>query len=302
MYSYDDLLLFTKVVEFGNFTHTAKMLKVSHTTVSRRIKNLEQQLGVTLLRMSATSFEVTSIGQQIHDTFIEDSRHIDERVRNIIKTKREPQGALNILLPIIMPLRLITPYIPLFYRKYPKINLNFCFQNKEIDLIKEGFDIAILNHIPKQQNQTIKNIFNSQAKLYCTAMYAEKYGIPQNPEDLADHLVVGHMLDGYIIPHNISLTHVITGEILIVPMPKKITSNNGSHNYQLLQSNEVIAGVLDHELNNEQTSKLVPVLENYHIGEIRYYLLRHPKENDHKAILFCEFIEECLKAAMTKNN
>ena len=56
MYSYDDLFIFVKVVEIGSFINTAKLLKVSHTTISRRIRELEHALGIKLLRVDKTSY------------------------------------------------------------------------------------------------------------------------------------------------------------------------------------------------------------------------------------------------------
>lgn len=297
MYSYDDLFLFTKVVEIGSFIHTAKMLKISHTTISRRIKNLEEQLGVALLRVNTKNFEPTQIGLRIYESLKNQANTVDDIIEEVIDHQKEPQGTLNVIFPSAMALDSITPYIPKFLRKYPKINLNINYNNKEVDLIREGIDVAIINHMPKQQNQKIKHIYSIMALLYCTKDYAEKYGVPKHPDELANHLVTGYISDDYSISSNLSLTNTNTDEVVIIPMPKRITSNNALHNIRLMESGEVIAALLDNiDLSHYRFGDLVPVLPEYHLMQLRYYLIRHPNHNELKVQVFCKFLEEQLKA------
>lgn len=296
MYSYDDLFLFAKVAEIGSFIHTAKILKISHTTISRRIKNLENRLGVTLLRVNTKNFELTAIGQQIYEALKNQVDSVDNAIENILEYQKEPQGTLHVLLPTVMALDLITPQIPLFLRQYPKINLKLSYKNKEIDMIKEGIDIAILNHLPRQQNQKIRNIFSAQALLFCTQEYADKYGIPSSPQELENHLVTGYLQNDYNLPTNVSLTHKTSGEVIVIPMPKRLSSDSGLHNLRMMESGEVIAGVFDYIALNDINHNLVAVLPDYQLFTVKYYLLRHPQHDDLKIQVFCQFLDECFKS------
>ncbi len=303
MYSFDDLFLFSQIVEIGSYVHTAKKLKLNETTVGRRIKNLEQSLNVKLINMTTKHFEVTDFGKQIYSAIKNrdiNMDHLVEVIDGILKSKLYPKGTINVVLPNVLALELITPKIPEFLDKHPQISLNVLYQNKEIDLIKDGIDIAILNHIPKRQTQIIKHIFSSEVKLFCTKKYADQYGVPNTPQDLSLHRVIGYINDDYSIDKYYPLTNTQTGEVIITPMPKIITTNSTIHNMQLLQTNKVIVALLcDLELENVMklnNIELINVLPEYQISRKDYYLLRHPTaRNDLKIQLFCDFLEQCLR-------
>lgn len=303
MYSFDDLFLFAQVVEIGSYLHTAKKLKISETTIGRRIKNLESSLNVKLIHMTTKHFEVTEVGKQIYSAIKNraiNMEHLIEVIDDILKSKLDPQGTINLVLPPVLAFELITPKIPEFLDQYPKINLNIFYQNKDLDLIKDGIDIAIINHIPKLQSQTIKNVFSSEAKLFCTKKYANEYGVPKTPQELNLHRVTGYINDDYSVDKNLPITHIKTGEIIVIPMPKKITTNNSLHNIQLLYSNKVICALLCdldlEKINNINETELIHVLPDYLIKKKNYYLIRHPTaRNDLKIQLLCDFLEQCLK-------
>lgn len=265
---------------------------MSQSTISRRIKNLEGQLGVILIRRSTKQFELTDVGLEIYQTFkgrIDDFGNV---IANIVQKKQEPSGTIKVVLPPVLSLDLITPHLPKFLIKYPKINLDICYSNMEIDLIQNGFDLAVINHIPKQQTQKIRNIYNVKGCLYCTPKYAKKYGIPKKPEDLHKHLVTGLMMEDFTIPNQAELIHKKTGRITVIDMPRRITVNNAIHAQKLMESNEVI-GVLRYF--DEMKGNIISILPNYYLYNANYYLIRHPNENDIKNKLFCDFLESLLK-------
>ena len=102
MYSYDDLFLFAKVVEVGSFIHTSKLLNTTHTTISRRIKTLEEQLGVTLLKVDTRNFEITEIGKRVYASIKNEAGMVDEKIKNIVEQQNEPTGMIKVQLPIAM--------------------------------------------------------------------------------------------------------------------------------------------------------------------------------------------------------
>ncbi len=293
MYSYDDIFLFVKTIEIGNFINTAKLLKVSQSTISKRIKDLESTLGVTLIRRTTKSFEMTEVGNIIYNYFKDKVQEFDQAMIEFTGKNPVPQGTLNVLLPSVMAFNLITPVLPKFLLKYPKVNLNIYYQNTEIDLIKDGFDVAILNHLPRQQSQKIKSIFRADVKLYCSQSYAKKYGLPTSLEDLENHLVAGYILDDHTIPTHLSFTEIKTGEVTVINMPKRITTNNALHNVQLLKTDEVIVALLDNIIDNE--NEFISVLPEYSVTDITFYMLRHPYSNDITSQVFCEFLDTHLR-------
>ncbi len=298
MYDINDLLLFVKVVEIGSFFHTAQLLKISHPTVARRIKNLEKQLNITLLHVSTREFEVTEIGKQVYNLIKEQMLTVDElfnELELITKTKHEPRGDVRISLPVLMSMNLISPHIPKFLLKYPHINLVISYLNVQIDLIRGGYDMAIVSYIPNQLDLKIKHVYTEAMKLYCTKDYAQKYGIPKTPEELSKHLVTGYMLIDQTIPNTLAITNIKTGENTVINMPHRIIINSALHSFKYLFSNEVICATyatIDPILNSDL---IIPVLPEFQTNQIKYYMVLHPQGSDLKTKLVCEFLEECLK-------
>lgn len=301
MYSFDDLFLFAQVVEIGSYLHTAKKLKISETTIARRIKNLEDSLNIKLFHLTTKHFEVTSLGAQIFDAIKDPSNNLDrlvESIDRIIVTRLEPHGTVILALPPVIALELITPNIPDFLENNPKINLNIIYQNKTIDLVRDGVDVAIVNHVPKQQSQTIKNVFTDGAKLYCTSEYARKFGVPNTLQELGDHLVTGYLNDDYSVEDDVHIFNIKTGKSEVIPMPRRLVTNSGFHNIRLLYTNKVICGLLSNhsDLEFQTGGDIIHVLPDYMFAKTNFYLLRHPlAKNELKIKAICDFLEKCLR-------
>lgn len=298
MYGVDDLILFVKTVEIGSFANTAKVLKVAPQAVSRRIRNMEKRFGVTLINATTREFKLTEVGEKLYAILQNSLETVDNMLRDteeFIKDKHEPQGTIRVVLPIALSFHLISPYLPQFSIKYPKIDLHIKYLNSAIDLISDGYDMAILNYIPPQQNLKIKNVFNVKGKLYCSKIYADKYGVPTTPTELTRHRVIGGInIDGNVIPHY-QMTNTKTGEITIIKAAKHLLINNTLHSLPLLKSNEVICpGFENINLDLEQED-IIAVLPDYYFIEMKFYLVFHPHARDLKVKLFSDFLEQCLR-------
>lgn len=298
MYGVDDLILFVKTVEIGSFANTAKVLKVAPQAVSRRIRNMEKRFGITLINATTREFKLTETGEKLYSILQNSFETVETMLRDteeFIKDKHEPQGTIRVVLPVALSLHLISPYLPQFSIKYPKIDLHIRYLNSTIDLVGDGYDLAILNHIPAQQNLKIKNVFNARGKLYCSKIYADKYGVPATPAELVNHRIVGGMnIDGSVIPHY-QMTNEKTGEITIVKIAKHLLINNTQHSLPLLKSNEVICpGFENINLDLEQED-IIAVLPAYYFIELKFYLVFHPHARDLKVQLFSDFLMQCLK-------
>lgn len=304
MYGLDDLVLFTKVVEIGSFSNTGKALKVTSQAVANRIRNMESRMGVVLIHATTREFKLTEAGQLLYNILQESSDCVDKILRNaeeIFKDKHEPQGTIRIVMNAMLPLHLITPYLHQFSNKYPKIDLNIRFISAPVDLVREGYDMALGNFIPSQQDLKIKNVFNAKWKLYCSKGYADKYGLPKTPAELmANHKIVGIMnLDGRPVTH-FQMTNAHTGESIIYKMPKHLTINNQIHILPLIKSNEFICPGSEDMNLDLKAEDIVSVLPDYHVLEMKFYLIFHPHARDLKIKLFSDFLEQCLKKPEVK--
>lgn len=295
MWSYDDLFLFIKVAEIGNFLHTARNLGIGQSTISNRIKKLESDLGVTLLRRNTKSIELTDFGRKLYDKLKHSEQSIKKLVDDTLEIKEIPSGALRVILPPVFSQSYIMPRLMEFMAKYPEIKLHLFFENKMQELIKHGVDYAIMSQIPEQQNLKVKFLFESHFILFCTPEYVAKYGTPQKLEDLMQHKVMTAASD-FSILQQIPVTNLKSGETTIVTLPDTIASNNSVVTKDIVYSNEIIGGgflfLVQDELNS---GKLLHVLPEYSFAATRYYQIRHPNEDSLKVQIFAKFIESCFK-------
>ena len=300
MYSYDDIFLFIKVVDVGSFSDSAKLLKVNAATIGRRIRALEDSLGVTLIRRDSRNFELTAAGEQVYQEFSSKDKLFDEVIKSIIAQDREANGVLRVALPLILGLEKITPYIYKFNQQYPNIRLEVCYQHRIISMIKDGFDVAIINHLPMQQMQKVRKVFSTYMNLYCTQKYADKYGIPDSLDTIFDYPIAGAISYDYTVPDSLMARNNKTGEEVSVKIPVKklkLCINNALGGVMLLKTHEYIVG-LPHFLDiNSINEPLVKVLPDYNFGEADYYLLRHPHEKRNITEILVKYLLSALDVA-----
>ena len=295
MYSLDDLLLFFKVVELGSFTNVATHLKIAQSTVSRRIKNLEDNLNLVLIKRNSSKFEISEAGSLLY----ENAGHSLNSVNDIIQETKEMnsaiKGTLNIALPPLLSYELISPKLANFLIQYPEINLHISFTNTDINMLDSGFDVAVVNHLPTQNSQKIRFLLTAEALLYCTKAYANRYGVPQKPDELSKHLITGALDYKFkAIQSVLEVSHRITGEQFSVSMPNRIRTNDSLQSTKLLHTDHVITSIYDFSEDAHNTN-LIAVLPDYRLFNMSYYLMRHNTDTSMKTKVFCDFILKCVK-------
>lgn len=303
----DDLILFVAVADFGGFAESSRALHVSPTTISRRIKSLEDKLNTKLFMISPHHFQLTDSGKLIYDLVaieIKKQNHLIEKIKECICNKNEPTGNINIMLPSVLSMYIINPRVSEFLNTYPKINLHFTFASaKNLGLFSNNADIAILPFIPDQQNQKFKKIFSEKLILVCTAEYAEKYGIPESPELLDAHTVVITSLPGENISNYKEFIFVNkdTNQNLAVQIERRISSDNFLQSIQLVSSHMVILPVIPAiaaELS--QKFKLIHVLPDWNFFNLNYYLLKNEFSDFNNTNIVADFIVNVMNDAHLK--
>lgn len=295
MYDYDDIFLFIKVMEAGSLSVAAKNLRLSVSTVSRRLQNAEAQLDMKLFFIQDQKFQPTDVGLSLYNTLNSRVYDIDNHIDDLKNKAGKISGSLKILVPPVVSLDLITPFLPEFKRKYPDIELGIAYINIDVDIVRQNIDVAILNHIPNAQNQRFSRLFDMHMKLYCTKEYAAKYGIPKTIDELItqNHLVTVWMHDDFSIGRVVKLVNVHTREVVEVqPVDASIAINNVIHGMRMMQTGEMISALFPVMVKDEDVINVLPDYETFDL--FSYYLLKHPYKNQLLINLFVDFIESKL--------
>ena len=300
----DDILLFVHLVNIGNYSQTANKFHISQPTLSRKIAQLEQKLGVQLIKRNTRNFEITSAGHRLFEGFSGQVDHYNKVINSLKREGESIRGKLNVSLPTALSSYGIAPFVAEFMQKNPGIELDIAYQNREIDLVRERFDLAVVSEIPKQQTTKIKLLHSVPLHIYCIPEYIERYGLPDSIHDcIATHLTTGS-LRGTRVPEQDYYLHHKNGEELHLVGSSRLNVSNSMHGKYMALSGHVIAGGWDELYAEELASgRLIKIYPEYNWGVLSFYLVRLANSESALANLFIQFIEECfarLKAPVTK--
>jgi DNA-binding transcriptional LysR family regulator len=179
--------IFVAVIEHGGFTNAAQVLGVSKSAVSKRIRQLEQHLGVKLLQRTTRKISLTEAGEHYfaHAKLAHSAAKDAEDA--VTQLQGEPQGRLRINAPMSFGRLHLAPLIPKFLGLYPKINLDLVMDDKQIDLVSGGFDVAIRAGILPDSNLIARQLTPLHSVICASPSYIEKNGAPSMPHDLKHH-------------------------------------------------------------------------------------------------------------------
>jgi DNA-binding transcriptional LysR family regulator len=186
MQDLNDLFLYAQVVQNGSFSAASRATGVPKSRLSRRIAQLEKDLGVQLLRRTTRQVRVTPLGE----AFYERCRAMlaeAQAARDIIEQARaEPGGTLRISCPVAVAQMMLAPYISGFMQANPGIRLEIEATNRRVDVIGEGYDLALrVRDVIDDSSLAVRTFGESPLMLVASPKLLDSIGRPRTPEALA---------------------------------------------------------------------------------------------------------------------
>ncbi len=187
MNRFENMDTFIRVVEAGSISGAADRLGVAKSAVSRRLKELEKHLGVELFHRTTRQMNLTDTGRAFYHQAV---RILDDVLEAELATSQAHgtlKGSLKIALPSSFGLMHMGPVINDFLKEHPQIEFDLDFNDREVDLIQEGFDLAIrIANLP--DSSLIARRFAPVKTVMCASPdYLEQMGIPRSPDELITH-------------------------------------------------------------------------------------------------------------------
>jgi DNA-binding transcriptional LysR family regulator len=188
----DDLALFADVVEHGGFAAAERASGVPKSRLSRRVAALETDLGVRLLQRSTRRFAVTDVGQDVYRyarSMMDEARAAREAVARV---SSEPRGLVRMAVPIAFAQGMFAQITPDYLQRHPQVQLQLHVSNRRVDVIEEGFDIALRVRwrIEDDSSLVLRRLGNARKLLVASPAYLARTGVPQQPEDLLEHAIL----------------------------------------------------------------------------------------------------------------
>jgi DNA-binding transcriptional LysR family regulator len=215
MLNLNDARIFVKVVEHGGFSQAARALGVPKSTLSKRVGELERELDVALIRRTSRRFVVTPIGRDLHTQ----ARAIVELAESAEATVRGhravPAGPVSMTCSVPAAQTWLAELLPLVARRHPQIQLTVHATDRFVDLLRDGFDLAVRDHFAPLADSSLvqQKLFVEPIILVASPAYLRRKPLRQ-PHDLAAHdaLVTGAAQGEW------SLSRTIAGEA-----PERVT-------------------------------------------------------------------------------
>ena len=184
----NSLMIFAKVVEANSFSEAARRLKMPTSTVSRRVADLEDQLGVRLLERSTRSLRLTDIGSEVLE-HAQHSAELSEAVDNIASNHlSNVSGVLRLSAPPSISDSLLAPLVGAFQASYPNVRVQVFITDRIVDQIAEGVDLVFkVGEQLKDSSLVARRILTYRHQLVASPVYLAKCKAPKTPQDLLDH-------------------------------------------------------------------------------------------------------------------
>lgn len=177
-----------KVVELGSFTAAAEALGLSHTAISRQVAQLETKLGSQLLNRTTRRFALTEAGKQYYEACKQILDALDAADRAVSEHQARPAGTLRINAPMAFGTLELAEWLPDFLALYPELNVDLVCNDRIVDLIEDGFDVALrLTRELPDSTLIVKRLATSEVLLVASPAYIARHGAPQTPQDLLSH-------------------------------------------------------------------------------------------------------------------
>jgi DNA-binding transcriptional LysR family regulator len=187
------LVVFAKVVEAGSFSEAARRLKTPVSTVSRRIAELEDQLGVRLLERSTRSLRLTELGAEVLEHAAR-SAELSEAVESIVSNRlSDVCGGLRLSAPPSISDTLLTPLVTAFQASYPNVRVQILVTDRFVDHIAEGVDLAFRLGALKDSSLVARRILTYRHQLLASPAYLEGRKQPEKPQDLLNHRLMSFL-------------------------------------------------------------------------------------------------------------
>jgi DNA-binding transcriptional LysR family regulator len=189
------LLAFVRTVDAGSFAGAARSIGASPSAVSKSVARLEQRLGVRLLQRSTRTLSPTSEGAAYYEHVAPHLRAIEE-ADDILQVPGNVRGVLRVTVPSTFGRPLISAWAGSFLERYPEIKLDLSVTDRRVDLIREGFDLAVRIGELEDTNLIGRSLGVLQYVLGASPEYLQRRGIPRSIDDLKQHACLRHLLGG----------------------------------------------------------------------------------------------------------
>lgn len=283
--------VFVRVAQLGSFSTAASQLGMSKSTVSKHISAMEERLGVRLLNRTTRRLSLTEYGEVYRDHCLRILQEVALADDQMDRFTQEPRGKLKVNAPMSFGMLHLAPLLPGFLQAHPKVDIDLSLNDRRVDLIDEGFDLAVRIGELDDSNLIARKLASSSFVCAASPLYLKRRKPPISPDDLKDHNCLRYTLSRNV--HEWVFKR--DGETHAVPVSGRISGNNGDILRQAAMMGEGIVYqpkfLMDDALSG---GILVPLLQDWSTPSIDIFAV-YP-ESRHVSAKLRVFIDHMVQA------
>jgi DNA-binding transcriptional LysR family regulator len=281
--------VFSQVVESGSFSSAAARLGLSTTAASRHVAELEAHLQTRLLNRTTRRVSLTESGRAFYERSVQLLADVDEAEQEASRAAVVPRGTIKLTSSVNFGVRHVAPAIAAFLSAHPEVRFDVSLSDRVVDLVEEGFDLAIRIGAPGSDNVVARKLGETRLVPCASPQYLRTHGAPQVPEDLAGHNCFTYE---YVVPRNVWRFRDPAGNERAVRIGGNLHSNNGDLLAEVaVQGAGIVfepAFILGPEL---RAGRLVPLLQDFVAPPLAIYAVYPSRKHlSAKVRLFVEFL------------
>lgn len=196
-----DIPVFVASVEAGSFAQAAVRLHLSRSAVGKSIARLEERLGVRLFHRTTRSQRLTDNGALFYERCLRALEEIRGAESQLETGKHQVNGRLRVAVPVLFGRQCIAPLLIELAQEHPGLELEMSFSDRVVDLVEEGFDMAVRNGALADSSVLVARRLGEHRMVLCAAPdYLLKNGQPQTVDDLRQHTAINYTRAGRVLP------------------------------------------------------------------------------------------------------
>lgn len=291
MENLSDIAVFVQVIDRGSFTAAAEQLQLSKSVISKYVSRLEEQLGVRLLHRTTRRLSLTEAGQILYQRSQRGLEEIEAAEMEVSQLQQTPRGRLRFNCPMSFGILHIASALSEFRTEYPEVSIDMSMEDRTIDLVDEGYDLAIrIGELP-DSSLVARRLAPCKHVLCASPAYLKDHGTPRTPEDLRKHETLTY---GYHDSPREWRLHAPDGRYINVPVNSTMHMNNSLALREAVLTGAGIMLTPTFIVGPDiQAGRLQQLLPNYRMLELSIYVV-YP-ERKHLSPKVRAFVEFMLK-------
>ena len=285
--------MFVRVVETGSFSAVAKEINSTQPTISKNVAELESWLGAKLLNRSTRSLRLTETGTDYYERCVAILQDVEEAEQIVGQLQTQPKGLVRVSAAVAFGRLHIVPRLNGFFERYPDIKVDVRLNDRVVDLVEEGVDVAFrMGNLPGS-SLIAKKLCTSPIVIVASPEYLKRNGIPQHPRDLKDHNYLFYS-DG---ASRQEIAFQENGSPLYVRTEGRFTTNNSEALRAALLEGMGISCPPRWLIGDAiSAGDLVPILDDFRPSELNLFAVYPPGRHlPSKVRCFIDYFAEQLK-------